>query len=68
MNVLVTEIEYAMPLGIWFLLGMRFAYKFMQDNMHRHSSVGDVIDLSIASIFILAIWPLMMVARLVREH
>lgn len=56
------------PAGLWFLIGLRFAYKFLQDNLHQHSTFGDLIDLSIAGVFIVAIWPVLMVTKLVKEY
>lgn len=51
----------------WLMIGLRFAYRFLQFHMSFKSDAAQMFDCIIASIFILAIWPLMIACKLLRE-
>lgn len=64
-NLSIAEIVL---LGVYTLIGFRFAFKFLQDNLHTHSTLGDMLDLLIASVFISIGWPVLMCTKLIKEY
>lgn len=67
MSILVFIAENVIPLAAYFMLGLRFAYRFMRDNIHKYSTVADVVDVTIASIMWASLWPLLFFFRLAKE-
>ena len=62
-----TKMQLAIIVSAWFLIGCRFAYRFFNVNLHGKSTFGDILDMTIASAFIVVIWPGMVVVKLLGE-
>jgi hypothetical protein len=67
MNIAFDLMQFVVPIAIYFAIGLRFAYKFFQDNIDSRSTFGDVFDVSIGAICIAFLWFIVLVGKLIKE-
>lgn len=60
-------LKYTAAIGAWLLLGLRFAYRYFNFHLHQKSTLPEMFDMAIGAFFIVAIWPAMMISKLLRE-